>query len=66
MSHLQLWQALYSAEHNNLINFGRGHYEEHVCEIKLNLVQWVMRKCGLTIFLIDSSYGHLVRRSKTF
>ena len=24
----------------HLYNFGRGHYEEHFCEIILNLNQW--------------------------
>ena len=28
-------------EQNSLCNFGRGHYEEHFCEIILVLDQWL-------------------------
>ena len=28
-------------------HFGRGHYEEHSCEIVLNLDQWFRRRCLL-------------------
>ena len=40
-----------SVEPNGLCNFGRGHYEEHFCEIVLNLGQWVRRLCHLKTFL---------------
>ena len=32
-SYLQLWQPFCSAEQDLLGSFGRGHYEEHICEI---------------------------------
>ena len=38
------------AEWNHLCNFGRGHYEEHFCEIILNLEQWFGRRCCLKYF----------------
>ena len=37
---------------------------EHLCEIILNLDQW-FRRCRLNIFLIYSSKGNLVQRSRT-
>ena len=37
--------ALCSAEWNHLCYFGRGYYEEHFCEINLNLGQWFKRCC---------------------
>ena len=37
-------------EQNHLDNFGRGHNEEHFCEIILNLDQW-FKRCHLKIFL---------------
>ena len=27
------------------VQFCRGHYEEHICEIILNLGQWLRSKC---------------------
>ena len=33
ISYLKLWWPLCLAERNNLCNFGRGHYEEHLCKI---------------------------------
>ena len=33
ISYLQLWPPYCSAEWSHLCNFGRGHYEEHFCEI---------------------------------
>ena len=45
----------------HLSNFSRGYYEEHLCEIILNLDQRFRKRCHLTIFLIYSSGGHLVR-----
>ena len=35
ISYLELWQLLFSAERNHLCNFGRGYYEEHICEMIL-------------------------------
>ena len=34
-----------------LVNFGRVHYEEHICDIILNLDQW-FRRCRFKIILI--------------
>ena len=48
-----------------LCNFGRGHYEEHFCEIILNLDQWFRRRCHLKIFLIYSSGDPFVQQSRT-
>ena len=44
ISYLQLWRPLCSAEQNHLGNFGRGHFEEHFCEIILNLDQWFKKR----------------------
>ena len=33
-----------------LISFGRGHYEEHFCEIILNFDKWFRRRCYLKMF----------------
>ena len=35
ISYLQLLWPFCSAERNHLLNFGRGHYGEHICEIIL-------------------------------
>ena len=43
-------------------NFGKGHYEEHFCEIILHLDQW-FRRYGLMIFLIYSFGGNFVQWS---
>ena len=43
------------AEMHHMCKIGRGHYEEHFCEILLNLDQWFKSKCRLKIFLIKSS-----------
>ena len=40
ISYLELWWPLFSAEWNHLCNFGPRLYEEHFCEIILNLDQW--------------------------
>ena len=42
--------SYYSAKLNFLINFGRGHHEEHFCESIVNLNQW-FRRCCLKTFL---------------
>ena len=36
-------------------NYARGHYEEHFCEILLNIYQWFIRKCWEKRLLIWSS-----------
>ena len=54
--YLQLCQLSFLAEQNH---FGKGLYEEHLCEIILNLDQWFLRKCHLNTFLIYSSGNHL-------
>ena len=38
--YLELWWPWYSVQQNHLCNCGREHYEEHFCELILNLVQW--------------------------
>ena len=38
-----------SVEQNHLCNFCRGYYEEHFCEVGLNLDQWF--RCHLKDFL---------------
>ena len=40
ISYLQLWQQFCLTEQNHLCNFDRRNYEEHFCEIILNLDQW--------------------------
>ena len=42
VSYLEIWQPFCSVEGtllNHLCNFGRGHHEEHLCDIILNLKQ---------------------------
>ena len=51
ISYLELWQPLCSVDWNYLCNFGRVHHEEQICEIILNLDQWI-RRCFLEKFLI--------------
>ena len=65
ISYLELWRPFYSAEQNNVCNFGRGHYEEQFCKIILNLDQWYRSKCFLKISLIWSSGGPSVQQGKT-
>ena len=50
ISYLELWRHFCSAQPNHLCNFGRGHYEEHICGIMLNLDRW-LRTCLLKVFL---------------
>ena len=50
ISYLELLQPFYSGKQNHLCNLGRGHHEEHFCEIILNLDQW-FRRCHLKVFL---------------
>ena len=53
ISYLELWQPFCLSEWNHLCNFGKGHYEEHFCEIILNLGQW-FRRCRLKDFLSEA------------
>ena len=43
ISYLELWQPFCSVECNYLSNFGKGFYEEQICEIILNMGQWFRR-----------------------
>ena len=63
--YLQLWQPLCLPKRNQLCNFGKGPYEEHFCEIILNLDQWPRRRYYLNIFVIESSGIHFVLQSET-
>ena len=47
-----LWWPFCSAELNGLSNFGRGHHEEHFCEIILNFNKW-FRRCRLNIVCLE-------------
>ena len=51
ISYLQIWRPFSWTELDTWCNFCRGHYEETICEIILNLDQWFSRKCHLKIFL---------------
>ena len=62
--YLELCQPL-SAEQNHLCNFGRGHHEEHFCEMILNLDQWFRRRCHFKTFLIQSSGDPCIKPSRT-
>ena len=55
ISYLEFWWPFCSAEWNCLWNFGRGYYEEQLCEVIFNFDQWFRRKCLLKIFIIWSS-----------
>ena len=45
ISYLEVWWPFCSAEQDHLSNFGKGHYEEQLCEIILNLEHWFSTKC---------------------
>ena len=46
------------------MQFGRAQYEEHSCEIILNLDQW-FRICRLKLFLfLDGCGGNTVQQSE--
>ena len=62
ISYLKLWQPLL-AEQNHLCNFGRGHHEEHFCEIILNLDQ-CFRRCRLKAFITWTSGDPFIWQSK--
>ena len=51
ISYFGIWQPFCSVECNHLWNFGRGYYEEQLCEIILNLGQWFRNRCCLKEFL---------------
>ena len=51
ISYLELWQPLCSVDRNHLCNFDSLHHEEQLCEITLNLAQWI-RRCCSKMFLI--------------
>ena len=53
ISYLEHWHPSCLAECNHLCNFGRGYYEKQFCEIILNLVQWLRRRCGLKEFYLE-------------
>ena len=46
-------------------NFGRVHQWEQFCEVVLNLNNWFRKCCHLKTFLIKSSGGPLVQRTRT-
>ena len=63
ISYLELCRPSFSVEQNRLDIFGKGHYEEHFCEIILNLDQWFRRRCRLKYFLsrvLAAERNHLV------
>ena len=55
ISYLELWQPFCSAGHNHLCNFGRGYYEEQLCEIHFNFWSVVQEEMSSIRFLIWSS-----------
>ena len=44
ITYLELWWPFCSAELKHLCNVGRGHHEEQLCELVLNLDQWYRRR----------------------
>ena len=42
---------IFSSDGHVVINFSRGHHEEHFCKKILNLKHW-LRRCHLKTFLI--------------
>ena len=57
ISYLELWQPFCSTERKHLCNFGRGYYEDQLCEIILNLCQW------FSTWRLKISYLELLRPS---
>ena len=57
-------EALLFSPAEPLCKFGRGHYEENLCEVILNLDQY-FRRCRLKKFLIWGSGGPFVWQSGT-
>ena len=66
ISYLELWQPFCSAECNYLCNFGRGYYEEHFCEIILNLDKWFRRRYRLKYFLSGAMVALLLGAAEPF
>ena len=64
ISYLELRQPICSGERNHLCNFGKGYYEEQLCEIILNLGQWF--RCHLKDFLSGALAALLFRGAKPF
>ena len=63
-SYLELCRPFCYAERNHLCNLSSGYHEEQFCEIILNLDECYRRRCVLKIFLIWSSGGPYVKRSR--
>ena len=59
-SYQQLWWPCCLAEQNHLCNLCSAYYEEHFCEIILNLDWHVVHEEIPFIFFIKNSGGHLV------
>ena len=57
-----LWQLFCSAEKDNLCNFGKGHYRDHLCEIMLSLDQ-CFRRIPLKILLFLDLAAILISRA---
>ena len=57
--------ALFFNRAEPFVQFSRGRYEEHFCELILNLHLWIRRRCLLKILLIWSSGSPFVKRSET-
>ena len=51
ISYLELLWPFCLAQLNHLYKFGRVHYEEHFCQMILNLDQWFKRRCSLKTYL---------------
>ena len=51
-SYLELWGYLLLARKSHPGNVGRRHFEQHICEIILNLDQWLRRLWPFEILLI--------------
>ena len=57
--------AMFSAVRKLLINLGRGHHDEYFCEVILNLIQWFMRRCGLTLSLPNATVVEFTLQCQT-
>ena len=44
-------EAIFCAKSTNLCNYARRHYDEHLCEVILNLDQLLRSSCRFKIFL---------------
>ena len=55
----------FSTKQKHLGSSGRGHHEEHICEIISNLDQWFRRRYHLKTFLIYSSGHPCIKLSQT-